>query len=198
MNIGIDIDGVINNLDEFHIAAGTKFCYKHRLPYDMHIEKYKIREKFDWDKTIERSFYQENYLKFLTSNTYLRPYVSEAIHILHKKHNIIIITAREEKDIPSHLNLSMEELTKCWLKDNSILYDKLIFSEVDKTDIIISEKIDLMIEDNPYYLLGISGIQIDFLCFDANYNRQVLSSNIYRVYSWYDILSFMENRRNLK
>ena len=60
MHIGIDIDGVLNNLDEYHIIQGSKFCYENNLPLDLHIEKYKLRSKFNWDKATERQFYKQN------------------------------------------------------------------------------------------------------------------------------------------
>lgn len=64
MNIGIDIDGVINNLDEYHIVEGTKFCYENMLPFNFHINEYKLRNKFNWDRKMEQQFYLQNYMFF--------------------------------------------------------------------------------------------------------------------------------------
>lgn len=194
MNIGVDIDGVLNNLDMFQVAEGMKYCYEHDLPNDLDINKYKVRDKFSWNKTTEQLFFKEKYASLLIDNTYLRPYTNEVMELLFKKHRIIIITARQEKDVPVHLNESMKTLTNNWLKNNGLLYDKLIFTETNKTDIILSEKIDIMIEDNPDYLSIISNIPIIFLCFDSSYNRKRFSNNVYRVYSWHQILSFIEKK----
>lgn len=196
MNIGIDIDGVLNNLDEYYIVKGIQYCYQHRIPYVMHIDKYKLREKYDWDKTTERAFYQENYVRFLMSTVYLRPYAVEVILSLHKKHHIIIITSRQSHDIPAYINETVEGLTKRWLDENGIVYDKLIFTKSNKTNIILREKITIMIEDNPEYLSQVSNVPIDFLCFDTNYNRKTFPNNVYRIYSWHEILSFIERKES--
>lgn len=191
MKIGIDIDGVLNNLDEYHIIQGTKFCYENDLPFDLHIEKYKLRNKFDWDKATERRFYEKNYFHFLTASAYLRLGANEVIQELYKKHNITIITARQSQDIPSYVNKTLKQITEQWLADNSISYNQLLFTESNKSDVLRTEKIKLMIEDNPEYLKQVSDIPVTFLCFDANYNRITLPANVHRIYSWYEILMYI-------
>lgn len=191
VHIGIDIDGVLNNLDEYHIIQGSKFCYENNLPFDFHIEKYKLRSKFNWNKATERQFYKQNYLSFLTTSVYLRSAASEVIQKLYKKHNITIITARQSQDVPSYVNKTIEQITRQWLDDNLIPYNQLLFTESNKSDMLLTERITLMIEDNPEYLKQVSDIPITFLCFDANYNRIRLPANVHRIYSWYEILMYI-------
>ena len=191
MQIGIDIDGVLNNLDEYHITQGTKFCYENALPFNLHIEEYKLQNKFNWDKATEHRFYEQNYLYFLTTSAYLRPCANEVLRELYKKHNIIFITARKPRDIPPYVNKTMEQITRKWLDDNSILYNQLLFTESNKSDVLLTQKIDLMIEDNPEYLKQVFDIPVTFLCFDTNYNRIKLPPNVHRIYSWYEILMYI-------
>ena len=67
MRIGIDIDGVLNNLQEYHMAFGTRFCYDQNLPFIFHPEEYTVRDMFEWDLKTERKFYEEYYALFITS-----------------------------------------------------------------------------------------------------------------------------------
>lgn len=74
---------------------------------------------------------------------------SEIIHDLHKYHEIIIITARKNEDIPLIEKKSMEDITEDWLQQNNFEYDSLKFGQDDKTDIILQNDIQLMVEDSP-------------------------------------------------
>ena len=132
-------------------------------------------------------------MSFLTTSVYLRPVASEVIQKLYKRHNITIITARQSQDIPSYVNKTIEQITRQWLDDNLIPYDQLLFTGSNKSDMLLTEKITLMIEDNPEYLKQVSDTPINFLCFDANYNRIRLPANVHRVYSWHEILMYICN-----
>ena len=48
-----------------------------------------------------------------------------------------------------------------------------------------------MIEDSPRNVVEISS-KVPVLCFDNPYNKKIEGSNITRVYSWYDVLSWIE------
>ncbi|MCX4248670.1 MAG: hypothetical protein OSJ65_02770 [Bacilli bacterium] len=76
----------------------------------------------------------------------------------------------------------MKEIVIKWLKDNSIYYDELIFANGDKTDFIITNKIDVMIEDNPRNIQEISKL-IPVICYNARYNTEIIGNNILRCYS---------------
>jgi uncharacterized HAD superfamily protein len=46
LRIGIDIDGVINNLERFHINYGTCYCYENNLPVLLNPTAYKLRQMY--------------------------------------------------------------------------------------------------------------------------------------------------------
>lgn len=188
IKIGIDIDGVMNNLEEFYKSYGTKFCYENNIPLQINAHEYKLKDIFNWDKIIEKKFLNTYYDILLTRNEFLRPHTEEVMHILHKMHEVVIITARNERDLPLNTNKSMEEVTKTWLKDNNINYDYLVFSGIDKTQVIWDYKIDLMIEDNPIFLMTAAEANVKLLCFDASYNCYLQHPNILHTCSWYDLL----------
>lgn len=188
MNIGIDIDGVLNNLQDFQFECGTKFCYENDLLFNFNPFAYDIKEIFGWNKKVEKEFYERNYENYLTSSTFLREYSKEVLQILYEDNTIYIISARVDKDVPSYINYGIYDLTKIWLEKNKIPYHYLIITTFDKIDAIKKNNIHLMIEDSPEILQNADMFSIPFLCFDAIYNRIPLPMNVKRIYSWYEIL----------
>jgi uncharacterized HAD superfamily protein len=78
---------------------------------------------------------------------------------------------------------------KNWLGENNIAYDKVLFSKgsnENKSQEIIENKIDLMIEDNPNNINELSKL-VPVICYNTEYNKQCNSDKIFRCYSWYDI-----------
>jgi len=186
MRIGIDIDGVLTDIEKFQIEYGSKYFYKKNKK----IINYKGNETTDifninlkeddlfWNDAIK------HYIKEPARN-----YASEVIKKLKKEGNeIYIITARTSNltytdDIDTK---KMHKLVRKWLKKYNIYYDKLIFSKEDKLEICLENNIDIMIEDKPKNINDISK-KIPVICYHANYNEQCSGINITRCYSWYDI-----------
>lgn len=189
INIGIDIDGVINDLSQFHIACGTKFCYEQSLCPHICATEMDSMDIFKWTKEVDNQFWQEYYIELISSKNFIRPYVAEIIENLHKnKHKIYIISARDDNDLPVHISKSMYQLTTKYLELNHIYYDDLILNS-DKWKCISELNIDVMIEDNPTFFTENMPSLCNLLCFDTPYNKSINSQNIVRVYSWFDILS---------
>lgn len=40
MKIGIDIDGVLQNMQEFILDYGAKFCYENNIKFEIHDDEY--------------------------------------------------------------------------------------------------------------------------------------------------------------
>lgn len=192
MRIGIDIDGVLNNLEAFQRELGTRFCFERNIPFRFYPDEYKIRNMFQWDRTIEKQFYEAYYALFLTTSRFLRHDAVEVLPLLHKKHTLFLITARIEADVPIFMEQSMSEITQNWLVKNNLCFDKLLFSPPDKRALMEEYHLDLMIEDNPDLLAKASYCNIPFLCFNAAYNQIILPPNVTRIYSWYEILIYLK------
>lgn len=181
MRIGIDIDGVLVDIERFMIDYGTKYCYENNISYYVE-EEYDVEKAFNipieeadkmWKKIIE--FYVTKYP--------IRFFAKEVIDSLKENNEIYIITARNDEELYG----KMEEFTKKWLSDNEVKYDKLIFTKGSKLPYCIENGIDIMIEDSPKNIKDISS-KLPVLCFNCSYNRNVEGENITRVYSWYDVL----------
>ena len=77
-------------------------------------------------------------------------------------------------------------MLKKWLKSNKVKYDKLIFTGHDKSQHIIDNKIDIMIEDCPANIKQLVK-EIPMICFHSNYNAKVRGKNIIRCHTWYEV-----------
>ena len=153
----------------------------------MDIQKF-IDEYISWLKSeitySEIGEYCEINTPFLDNNNdYLQIYVKQ------EGNEIYIITARWGTSKDDEKGNKMRETVIKWLCEYKIPYDKLIFvksSNERKSDEIIENKIDIMIEDNPNNIIELSEL-IPVICYDASYNKDCENKNIIRCYSWYDI-----------
>ena len=191
MRIGIDIDGVLTDVERWQLDYGSKFYYERYQKEIVNFEGYDTNQIFNVDDKLDEEFWRE-YFKEYSLNVEARKFANEVIDKLKQEgHQIYIITARGSFLSHSADVMSVEEnqqIVLNWLKNNHINYDKIIFSPEDKLDICKENNIDLMIEDKVDNINKISKI-IPVICFHAGYNKDCKNSNIIRCYSWYDIYS---------
>ena len=193
MKIGIDIDGVINDLSRFYLECGSRFCYMHHLKHALNPFAYEIYDIFEWTKKEYKAFQSEYFRQLFISTFYVRPFAGEVIRCLQKKHEIYIITGRSPhlaEQLGFSSAVTTAELSMRWLEDAGIHYDRFFLTNWDKRDVIYRNNINVIIEDSPLFLEQVAGIS-DFtaICFDANYNRDFAgATSIRRAYSWYDVL----------
>lgn len=198
MRIGIDIDGVLTDIEQWQLDYGSKFFYEE---YGLSIKDYKgyeTNEIFDVDIKLDDEFWNK-YFRDYSINVEARKFANEVIDKLKEDgHEIYIITARGSFLSHSADVMSIEEnrnIVLDWLKRNKIEYDKIIFSPEDKLDICKENDIDIMIEDKPANIENIS-TQLPVICFHAGYNKNCIGDNIIRCYSWYDIYSKINRMEN--
>jgi len=200
MRIGIDIDGVLTDLERFTIDYFTKFCFENNLKYSINESDYDLAKTFNVDKKSENDFWHK-YLFFYATEEKARTFAAEVIKKLKEEgHEIYIITARELTDREDELGQKMKNTVAKWLSKNNIVYDRLIFSREkerneEKVKSCHENKIDLMIEDSPININQLSKL-LPVICFDTNYNRKYNDNNIYRCFSWYDIYKTIKDLTN--
>lgn len=186
MNIGIDIDGVLTNDDEYILDFTSKYCYEHNLAGFYNANLYEYR-KFNWDENTINNYREEYFLNYV-KNEPARKFASEVIKKLRKDgHKIFIITARYKTFENGKIgNDNIRKCTLDWLRKNNIEYDKIIFTKPPKVNEILENKIDIMIEDSPTTINDLLKV-VKVLYYDTRYNKYIENENIIRVYSWYDI-----------
>ena len=186
MRIGIDIDGVLTNDDDYILDFTSKYCYEHGLKGFDNANLYEYK-KLNWDENTINNYREEYFLNYI-KNEPARKFASEVIKKLRNDGNkIFIITARYKTSENGQINNeNVKECTLNWLRKNKIEYDKVIFTKPPKTKEILENKIDIMIEDSPTTINELVKV-VNVLYYDTRYNRDIEHENITRVYSWYDI-----------
>ena len=189
MRIGIDIDGVLTDIEKWQLDYGSKFYFEKYGKEILDNEGYETTDIFKVDSKFDDEFWNE-YFKDYSINVDVRKFASEVIKKLKQDGNeIYIITARGSFLSRSANVMSIEEnrnIVLDWLKRNEIVYDKIIFSPEEKLSICLENMIDVMIEDKVDNINKIS-TRIPVICFHAGYNKNCIGDNNIRCYSWYDI-----------
>ena len=191
MRIGIDIDGVLQNISEFILDYGSKYCYDNGIKFEIHPNEYDESKSLGISNDEAEKFWNKYLVEYVT-NYKPRKFAREVIDILKEKNEIYIITSRNEYGLPKEEYGHMQELTKSWFEKNKIYYDKLIFSPENKVNICLNNNIDIMIEDWDKNIKELSDAGINVVCFDNPYNKNNVNENIPRIFSWYDLLNKLE------
>lgn len=197
MRIGIDIDGVITNFEQYVLDYFSKYCVENNIEYNIKEMHYLTEKTFNVSSNITDEFWKV-FLEHYAINEEPRRFAGEVIKKLKQEGNeIYIITARWTTNRDDEIGEKMRNIVKDWLSKYDIVYDKLIFSKgnnEEKEQELIDNKIDLMIEDNPNNIMQLSKI-VPIICYHTQYNRHSLGDNITRCYSWYDIYNKIKDKK---
>ena len=189
MRIGIDVDGVLTELNRFTIDYLTKYLVENNIDYKIGKADYEAYAAFGIDQQTEDDFWAE-YLDLYARKVRACAFASEVIKKLKEDgHEIYIVTARWLTNRDDEVGENMRNKVKVWLSENDIIYDKLIFTKAKKEkklDEIKEFKIDLMIEDCPKNIEDLSKV-VPMICYYAEYNKDFSFENTTRCFSWYDI-----------
>lgn len=195
MRIGIDIDGVLTNIEQYTLDNITKFCVENNIEYAISESNYEPYKTFNITKEQEDAFWNKHIFDYAKQEK-ARAYAAEAIELLKNAgHEIYIVTARWLTNRDDELGKKMRNIVIKWLKENNIYYDELVFTKASKehkTQEIKDYNIDIMIEDSPNNINELSKI-IPVICYNTGYNTNCIGDNIIRCYSWYDIYKTIIN-----
>ena len=191
MRIGIDIDGVLTNIEQFVINHVSKYCVENKIAYHIGDSNYDYCKTFHISKEIENSFWKQ-YLEYYAIHEKARPFASEIVKKLKEDgHEIYIITSRWLANRDDEVGRRMREIVKNWLNDDKLIFSKA--SNESKYQEIMENEIDLMVEDNPNNIKELKNY-IPVICYDAGYNKDCVDDDrMTRCYSWYDIYSKINN-----
>ena len=185
MRIGIDIDNCISNFDDTLLKEYLKHDKELRNTGIINESPEYLRKgMFDWTDEEEKSFYNANIQNFAQK---LKP-IEDSSHYIKKlkedKHEIYIITGRNNGEYKNP-----NELTKEWLDKYDIVYDRLIFTNAydkhAKTEVCLENNIDLMIEDSTRISLDLINNGIKVYTMNTRYNQR--EKTLDRVSKWKEI-----------
>lgn len=132
MIIGIDIDGVLTDIEKWQLDYGSRFYYNNYKKEIVNPKRYETFDIFKSSPKYDDKFWEEHFIDY-SINVKARDFSREVIQKLREDGNkIVIITARGNFLSHSRKVLSYEEnkkIVKEWLK-KIIFYMIILFSLV--------------------------------------------------------------------
>lgn len=183
MNIGIDIDDTISNTYDILFNYAQKYTVEYLGKEIKNVDRDTITYKYtttfhNWDDKEDKEFF-DRYNEEIMKQVKPKLFSAETIKKIKEKNKIYIITARFDTE-----KSNVEEVTKKWLEDNSIPYDKLILNAQNKSEIAKKYNIEIFVDDSIKNCEEISELNIKTFIFDSIINKEYKNEKIDRVYSW--------------
>ena len=183
MNIGLDVDGVIFNTEEWLCIYAEIFDIE-TFKKDSLINPFEYfkEAQYDWDKAHSDEFLNT----YLLKSTYDSTFIAGAVWVIKRLkelgHKVIIISARGE-EYPEVLPVLEKRF-----KDAGLEFKKIYWKTHDKLSICQKENIDIMVDDRPSTCKKISDNNIHTL-YLKNESRVELEDNDYlkTVKNWGEI-----------
>ena len=186
MKIGIDINT---------LPILKKYCKRYNdtvLKRNLQINKngFASYNLYDWTEEENLDFCHK-YIEEVVLQAEIKENAKEIIKKLKDEGNIIyIISARI-----TPMFKTPYETTEKFLKDNGIVYDKLLVGKVDKKSSCIENELEILIDDEPQNITQISEF-IPVIALDTIYNKECVGNNIIKVNSWNEIYSTIKKIQN--
>ena len=183
MIIGIDIDDTITNSSDIFIKYAKEYNIKNNIKFRINTNKINQSEAFGWDDYNQKNFSKE-YLKRILIDA--RP-KEDSIKIINKLkkdgYKIYLIISRCEDELKDMYNV-----TKMWLFNNKVNYDKLIINSFNKEEDCSKYNVTFFIDDNYENCEKVyNNVTKNVFLFNSNYNSNYDNHNFVRVFNWNDI-----------
>ena len=184
MNIGIDIDGVLTNIQNFNRRHAPQFF---KRKYNLEVvdgDSLDIRDIFKCRNKQFIAYWRKYLLKYVTAEP-PRKGAREFTRKLRKDgHVIFIISRRVFSCRKNPMGILMRKLVRRWLRRNGIRHHEVVFCETSDDDskrvACINKQVDIMLEDEIVNINSIASVT-NVICFDTSYNRGCEGENIHRV-----------------
>lgn len=184
MKIGLDVDGVLTNMQEYQLKYGKKYFLKKNPNLEINENGYDICDIFHCSKEEREKFWTKYIWKYCLMPN--RKDVSEMVARFHAEgHEVHIITGRAHTTESGMVGKLFRKMLIWRLKKDGIKYDSIHFvseseSAKDKVEICKQLGIDVMVDDKKENIEALDGIA-KCICFDCLYNKQIKSNNFTRV-----------------
>ena len=185
MNIGIDIDDTISETYATLLEYAQKYTIEElkRSPiiksFNTEDHLY-IENMHNWNENETARFwkkYYEEIIKKVNIKTFAANIIKE---LKESGDKIFLITARWNlKDN------NIEQITKDWLKENNVKYDKLIINAKEKLKFVKENNIEIFIDESCRNCKDIEyNSNAKVFIMDTRVNQNLEDEKITRVYSW--------------
>jgi len=190
MNIGIDMDGVLTDIQGFNMKHAPEFFLKNFGREVVDENPYDIRDIFDCTEEEFVHYWKKHLIKYAITEP-ARKDAKKVVNTLRKEgHKIFIISKRVFTCRKDFLGLFMRTIVRNWLWRNGIRYEEIVFCDNDiadsKGEACKEKKIDVMVDDEITNIEAIAPVS-KVICFDVSYNRGYEATNVFRAHSWQEV-----------
>lgn len=178
MRIGVDVDGVLTDLEAYQLKYGKKHF---KDVTDIDETGYDICDIFHCTKEEREKFWTKYIWEYCLKEP-IRPGMKELLQRLDNEGNeIFIITGRAHTTEDGTMGKLFRKMVVSWLHNNNIPYEKIYYcdesnSPEEKYDICKRLGIDVMIEDKTENINRIKDIA-GVLCISNRHNQNVVESD---------------------
>ena len=196
MNIGIDLDGVLTDIQGFNLKHAPPFFKKKFGREVADPDPYDIRDIFACPEHEYKAYWKKHLLKYAVMEP-ARPGAKAFTRKLRNDgHTVFIVSKRVFTCQKNFMGLLMRNLFRNWLWRNGIRYDGIVFCDNDVPDskraACLENCIELMVDDEPVNINAIAPIA-KVICYDTSYNRECDGENIFRAKDFDEAYCLIQN-----
>ncbi len=198
MKIGVDVDGVLTNLEEFQLKYGKKY-FKNIKEDQINVQEIDIKEIFNCTKDEREKFWVRYIWKYC-----FMPFEEDMSALIRKLKSegdeIYIITGRAHTTEQNITGKLFRKMLFHMLEKEGVPYDHIFFcseqnSANEKLEICKKNNIDILIDDKKENLEAAKSIT-RVICRDRIYNRMYNDSNIVRARNTNEIYDEIQKIKN--
>ena len=186
MNIGIDVDGVIFDTENWMHAYAELFDIDEVGAGVSHPQEVLIEKMYDWSKETFDVFV-DKYGYFSQKNAPIMPCAEYVINWLREQgHKLIIITARGK------WGEIEKSITEEMFKKYNLKFDEICYYAFDKATVCKEHNIDYMIDDAPNNIDRLDSAGVKCLYLRGVNRKKIDSPNVSEVSNWGEIYRFFK------
>jgi len=197
MNIGIDVDGVLTDIQGFHFKYAPLFFKKFFKRNVVNSLALNVEDIFNCTEKESLIYWKKHLLKYVITEPVRKDAQNIVCKLRSNGHKIYIISKRVFTCQDDFLGKLMRFFLKSWLWRNKIKYHGIVFCDNSVTDskkkACQDKHIDLMIDDEEVNINAISPIT-KVICFNTSYNKNCSGNNIVKAGTWNEVYELIEKK----
>ena len=180
MRLGIDLDDTITDSSDVYVKYARKYNKEKSISHKININVMNQKIAFGWDEKNKEEF-NNLYLSKILMEANPNEEAKKVLKKIHDNgHQIIIMTARNTREVKN-----VKELTKEWLSINNILYDEIIFDCKEKGEVALKYKIDVFIDNDINSCISVyDKLKIPVFLYATRYNQSEKAIGVYKFSEW--------------
>ncbi len=191
MKIAVDLDGVVFNSEMYFMAAAEIYdagvLGKNSL---VKPEEPRVQKKYRWSEEELQGYIS----RFSISTQFdIMPCAKTVIDAMKAGNELYVISARGQFD-PAEIEIAQQKL-----REGGICFDRYFFGHLDKTETVLSNGIDVMIDDRYDVCEELSQRGVFCLYFRMAGRKSVPETeNLKTVNNWGEIYRILKNKNIIR